>query len=216
MTLFEGCSSSQIQALLKGAQERTLKHREILYRAGDQAETFAIVLEGALKLVKPTPLGDDIIVLFATPGDVIAALIMPHQQSTYPVSVIAMGPTVILTIPKVTFTSVWSSHPGILQKINGILFSRMSEMHEQKALAKVHLAPKIARQIISLIERLGGEGETILPIPLTRQEIADSVGASVESVIRVMSDWSQSGVIRTSEQHIEIIRMERIIEILRG
>jgi len=149
-------------------------------------------------LLKPTPLGDDVIV--------VAALVMPHQPALYPVSMVAMG---------LTDLSGWSSRQEILKKINAILFSRMSEMHDQKAMTKSHLAPKIARQIVSLIERVGGEGETILPIPLTRQEIADSLGASVESVIRVMSEWSQGGVIRTSERHIEIIRMDRIVEIMR-
>jgi CRP/FNR family transcriptional regulator, nitrogen oxide reductase regulator len=215
MDIFENCTTAQVAALTEGSQKKTLKHRELLYRAGDQADTFSIVLEGALKLIKPTPLGDDIIVFFATPGDVIAALVMNHQQSTYPVSSVAMGPTEVIKIPRHTFTSNWSIHPGILQKINGILFLRMSEMHEQKAMAKAHLAPKIARQIISLVERFGGEEETILPIPLTRQEIADSLGASVESVIRVMSEWSQEGLIRTSERHIEIIRMDKIIELIR-
>ena len=214
MPLFDGCTNAQIESLLTGSQERALQHRETLYRAGDQATTFSIILEGAVKLVKPTRLGNDIIVFFATPGDVVPALIMAQQNSSYPVSAIAMGPTVALIVPRQTYSSVWSAQPGILQKMNGILFSRMSEMHEQKAMTKSHLAPKIARQMISLMERLGGHGETVLPIPLTRQEIADSLGASVESVIRVMSEWSQNGIIRTFDQHIEIIQMDRIVEIM--
>lgn len=216
MTLFEGLATNQIEALIEGAEEKALKHREILYCAGDQASSFAILIEGALKLVKPTSVGDDIIVHFATPGDLVAALIMPQKNSVYPVSVVALGPSTVFKIPRRTFVAVWAADQIIMQRINEVLFRRMSEMQEQKAMTKAFLAPKIARQLISLIERLGGEGETILPIPLTRQEIADSLGASVESVIRVMSDWSRNGLIRTTEQHIEIVRMDKIVEILRN
>lgn len=213
--LFEDRSADQIEALLAGGRERRLKHREMLFRADDLAEHFAIVVEGALKLIRPTILGNDVIMFFAAPGDVVAALIMHHAHAAYPISAVAMGPTTVITIPKSTFNTVWASDQGILQKINGVLFSRMSEMHAQKAMTKAQLPSKIARQIISLLEHFEGEGETILPIPLTRQEIADSVGASVESVIRVMSEWSQKGVIRTTDQHIEIVRMDQIVELSR-
>jgi CRP-like cAMP-binding protein len=89
-------------------------------------------------------------------------------------------------------------------------------MHEQKALHKAPLAQKVAREIVNLIERYGDEGETFLPIPITRQEIADSVGASVESVIRVMSDWSQNGYLKTTDQVIHVLRMDKILEVMMG
>ncbi len=54
---------------------------------------------------------------------------------------------------------------------------------------------------------------SVLPIPLTRQEIADSLGATVESVIRIMSSWSQQGIIRTMDRKIEILKMSSIIDI---
>ena len=53
-----------------------------------------------------------------------------------------------------------------------------------------------------------------LPLPITRKEIAEACGASVESVIRVMSDWSKQGFINTQDAHIEILRMDKILEIL--
>ena len=83
-------------------------------------------------------------------------------------------------------------------------------------MGKSPLPQKIASQLISIIERYSGENETILPIPLTRQEIADAVGASVESVIRIMSDWSRKGYISTSDQLIRIERMDKILEVIKG
>jgi CRP-like cAMP-binding protein len=216
MSVFSGRPMTQIEALLQGAEEKALKHREMLYRMGDEAHSFAFVLQGALKLVKTTPAGDEVIMFFATPGDPVGALIMGSEQKTYPVSVVAMGPSLVLKIPRRTFVSVWIKYPDIFQKINSLIFARVHEMQEQKAMVKMSLPQKIARQLVSLTERFGADGGTSLPVPITRKEIADSVGATVESVIRVMSDWSRQGILQTSERQIEILRMDSIVEVLRG
>ncbi len=53
--------------------------------------------------------------------------------------------------------------------------------------------------------------QTIVPLPLTRKEIANTLGASVESVIRVMSEWSKQEIIETTDQQIRILKFEKII-----
>ena len=215
LPLFAGQPAADIQRLLSGAKVTNVRHRKCLYKMGDSAQAFAVVLQGAFKLVKSTPDGSDTIVFFATPGDVIAGLVMA-VPSVYPVSVLAMGPSVALEIPRQTFLNAWTMNSSIQQSMRDILFTRMNLMHEQKAMQKAPLAQKIAREIVGLIERYSGQGETFLPIPITRQEIADSVGASVESVIRVMSDWSQNGYMKTTDQVIHVSRMDKILEIMMG
>lgn len=216
LEIFAGLADSDIAQLIEGADEKSLKHRASLYKAGNEAHFFALILEGAVKLVKPSPSGDDVIVLFATPGDVVGALIMAQEKSAYPVSVIALGPTLVLEIPRRTFMKSWQKNPDVMRRVNTLIYSRMADLHEQKSLTKAPLQRKIARQLVSLIERCGEDAGTILPIPLTRQEIADSVGATVESVIRIMSNWAQLGIVRTSGQHIEILKMDKVLEILNG
>lgn len=216
LSLFEGLPWERIGVLLTGAEQKMLRHKEVLFRAGERAETFAIVLEGGFKLVKATTGGEKVIVFFATPGNVVAALLMSIPESVYPVSVAAMGASTVLTVPRETYVSHWASDQGLMSRIHGQFLFRIGEMHDQKTLAKAPLARKVAWQIVSLIERYDYDGETELPIPLTRAEIADSLGASVESVIRIMSEWSREGILETSEKRIHVLRMDKILEILKG
>ncbi len=215
LPLFAGQSPTEVQRLLKDAKSAGVRHRESLFNMGDSAQFFGVVLQGAFKLVRLGPDGSDTIVHFATPGDVVAGLVMA-TPSTYPVSAVAMGSSVALKIPRQTFLDTWSVNPSIQQSMREILFTRMSHMHEQKALQKAPLGQKIAREIVTLIERCTESGETFLPIPITRQEIADAVGASVESVIRVMSEWSQKGYMTTTDHVIHISRMDKVLEIMMG
>jgi len=59
----------------------------------------------------------------------------------------------------------------------------------------------------------GLEGQP-LPLPLTRKEIANTLGSSVEAVIRIMSEWSKEGIIQTIGKHIQILKPEKMIKIL--
>lgn len=216
LQLFVNRSAAEMEALLDGAQDLTVKHRQVLFRAGEEAVCFFIVVQGAFKLVRTNSEGSDVIVHFATPGDVVAALVMPPAEAMYPVSCIAMGHAIVLKIPRATFLKSWSGNSSVQQCLGGNLFSRMNQMQVEKTMGKSPLPQKIASQLVSIIERYSGENETILPIPLTRQEIADSVGASVESVIRIMSEWSRKGFISTSDQLIRVERMDKILEVIKG
>lgn len=215
LPLFAQRSRAEIDELLMGAEVRKLAHRETLYHFGDPARTFAVVLQGALKLVRSTPEGNDVIVFFATPGNVIAGLLMPTNQ-TYPVSSIAMGTATVLKIPRETWLQKWMHDSEIQRRVSGMFINRMSLMHDHKAMAKARLPQKIAAQIITLLEQCSDSEKTMVPVPITRQEIADSVGASVESVIRVMSEWSQQGIIETTDQFIHINQLDKIIEFVKG
>lgn len=213
--LFESLEHSTVRDLLSGGGSKMHKHREVLYHAGTEADSFAVVLAGAYKLVKPTPRGDDLIVYFATPGDVIAALIMGQQGSGYPITAKAMGPSKVYSIPRSTFQKAWIKNAQIQQRLNSFLYTRMSLVQDERALSRAPLEQRIAALLLKLLERSSRDDERIVPLPLTRQEIADSLGAAVESVIRVMSEWSQRGILKTTDRQIEILRPDQVIDIVK-
>lgn len=214
--LFDSFSDLDLKELLVGVTVKNFKHRELLYQAGSPIESFSIVMQGAFKLVKPTFRGDDVIIYFATPGDAIGAVIMNKPQvQVYPITAKAMGPSQALCIPRQTYIKTWSENVEIQRRVNSMLFARMSLLQEDKASNKSPLAQRISSLLVNLLERNETEDVQKIPIPLTRQEIADSLGVTVESVIRVMSQWDQQGIIKTQEQRIQIIKLDQIIKYLK-
>jgi CRP/FNR family transcriptional regulator len=214
--LFQGIEEGEWPALLEGHRFRNLPHHQTLYTAGENAETFSFVLTGAFKLVRPTPRGEDAIVYFATPGDVIGGLVMLKPAGTFPVSAIALGPSTVLVLPRSTYANGWARNAKVQLKLNSALYSRMSVLQEDKANAKLSLQKRIASFLLSLLSKQPAGSGKRLSIPLTRQEIADSVGSSVESVIRTMSEMSQNGLIHTEDKQIEILRADKIAELLKN
>lgn len=79
--LFKGLNRSFVEKIAFGAVTKNLKHREFFFRAGDTAQSFCIVLDGAIKLLRHSPRGEDIIMHFAVQGDVVGALLMNQSES---------------------------------------------------------------------------------------------------------------------------------------
>lgn len=215
--LFEDISLDELKKLLIESHIVCHSHRKLLCEMGEKASSFAIVFEGAYKLVKPTPSGDDFIMYFATPGEAIAALLMGQDKEVhYPISVKSIGNSKACVIPRSTFHHYWKVNPKILLKLNSLLYNRMGFLQDEKALIRAPLAQRISWFLLKMLEKNTAENsDPILPIPLTRQEIADHLGVTVESVIRIMSQWSQDGIIKTADRNIEIVRVDHLVGLLK-
>lgn len=140
---------------------------------------------------------------------------MAQPQPKYPVNAIAMGPSRFLKIPRQNYQLEWKNDSQLIQKIQNLLSHRMSFFQDQKVMTKAPLDQKIAALLINLFEKNTNSQEFELPLPITRKELADSLGVASESVIRVMSEWSKQGLIQTNDNYITLLKPEKIIEILK-
>ncbi|MCB0349045.1 MAG: Crp/Fnr family transcriptional regulator [Bdellovibrionales bacterium] len=208
--IFSRCTLKDLAEICANGEVVVSQHRDILYQMGEVADSFGIVLSGAYKLTRSSPNGDDTIVHFCTPGDVIAAFIMSQERPIYPVSSFAMGPSRFLKIPKETYLRKWKERPDLIFNIQSLLSTRIGNMQMQLSLTKAPLSVKIAHLLVDMLNRFEDHGSA-LKLPLTRKEIADNLGSSVESVIRIMSDWTKKGIIETQDQQIKILKLEKVI-----
>lgn len=212
--IFQGLNREIFESALFGASFKELKHREYLYRSGDSAQNFCIIIEGAIKLIRHSPKGDDIIVHFAVQGDIIGALLMNHRDVVdYPISAKSMGPTRVICIPKSTFQHYWQSNVNLQGKLNAILYRRMNTIQDDKTMSTSPLRVRIANLLLRHLDQESGESSQSLSLALTRQEIADALGVAVESVIRALREWQEDGTItRLVEKGPEQINIDKLLK----
>ncbi|MCB0389678.1 MAG: Crp/Fnr family transcriptional regulator [Bdellovibrionales bacterium] len=213
LKLFSEFSELEVKSLCQGGKVIVNDHRKVLFKAGSKADFFFVILSGAFKLVRQTLQGDDAIIHFSGPGDVLGALILTQRNPLYPISAISMGPSRALKIPKANY-SCWKDNPTLVFRIQNLLSNRMVSLQQQKVLNKSSLQAKMANLLIELAELQSTNSQQTIPIPLTRKEIADTVGASVESIIRIMSDWSKKGYVVTNDKQITILKSSKLIEFM--
>lgn len=214
--LFEGFDRPLVEKALSGATSKPLRHREYVYRAGDSAQSFCVVIEGAVKLVRHSPRGEDIIMHFAVQGDVVGALLMNQSDNVvYPISAKSMGPTRVACIPKSTFKQYWQTNLGLQGRLNELLYRRMNNIQDDKTMSTSPLRARIANLLMRHLDQESDSSNQSMSLALTRQEIADALGVAVESVIRSMKDWQGDGTIyRLVEKGPEIINVEKLLRSL--
>lgn len=210
--LFAGLTQNILAELCREGQVKVSQHRDLLFEAGNSGTHFGVVLSGAYKLARISPSGEDSVIHFCSPGDVLAALVMPQPKPVYPVSAIAMGPSRALMIRREVYLEKWVPMPELVIRIQGLLSSRMARFQNQKVMQRAPLPSKVAALLLNLVSRDSRVDELEVPVPLTRKEIADTLGVTVESVIRVMSDWSKQGYVTTNEKQIKILRPDILVE----
>lgn len=213
LSVFSEMTTSEVEQAIAGASLKDIKHREVVFQIGDDAHYFCVIKSGALKIVRPSPRGDDVIVFIATTGDVVAALVMGAELRKYPTTIQAMGPTQLILIQRATFVNYWTKSSKLQSKLNNLLYKRMTTIQEDKLLFKAPLSTRISAFLIQLLDRTAIEGHKI-SVPLTRQEVADALGVTVESVIRIMSEWNQNGWIRTNDKHLEILKLDQLVALI--
>lgn len=209
--LFKGFTDGLILDLCTNAEIRVHQHKDQVFTFGDPASYFGIVLSGAYKLSRIAISGEESVIHFSSPGDVVAALVMPQPKPIYPVNVKAMGPSRILLIHRDTYIQNWLKNPDLIIRIQGLLSTRMARFQNQKVMQRAPLQSKVAAMLLQLASKDTIESELEVPLPLTRKEIADTLGVTVESVIRVMSEWVKKGYITTTDQQIKILKPDLLI-----
>jgi len=66
--------------------------------------------------------------------------------------------------------------------------------------------------LLEIADRIGKryDDTIIIEAPLTRLDIAEMTGTTVETTIRVMSKWKKQGIINTERGYIEIIKRREL------
>jgi CRP/FNR family transcriptional regulator len=61
---------------------------------------------------------------------------------------------------------------------------------------------RLARLFLKLADQMGtpARGGIFIPLPLSRQELADFTGTTIETAIRIMSRWNRDGIILTEKE----------------
>lgn len=124
-----------------------------------------------------------------------------------------MGPSEVISIPKSTFSFFWKNNLDLMNRMNSILYQRMSTIQDDKMLFSSPLRNRIALLLLRHLEQVNGTSMQSLSLPLTRQEIADSLNVTVESVIRIMSEWTEEGILhRPHEKGPEKMNIAELIK----
>lgn len=211
--LFAGLGEDEIAELAQHCHLRTIKRGETLFHAGSPATHVYVVLFGSTKLVRSNPEGKERIVHLLLPGELFGAAVS-LQNGAFPVSAVGLELTGIIEIAAPIFKTIFMKHPKIGQSLVAQMSQRILQAHSDRVMSFDSVDKRIAAFLADLLRRSCDRfgPTTRIPVPLTRQDIADRVGTTVETVIRILSEWSKDNLVLTEKKQIEIPDLETLCQ----
>ncbi len=192
------------------------KNNETIFAEGDPSDKFFILAEGNVKVLKHTMMGKDIILEIMSPGDIFGGVAVLDNKP-YPASAQAMKPVKVIKIRRLDLLKIMEDYPILKLEMVTYFSDKLRDAHEMlKNIATERVERRIASLLLKLSEKVGTEegGYRTIDFPLTRQEISEMVGTTVETCIRTMSKFQKLGLVKSKNgrNSINVVSFQRYLE----
>ncbi len=184
----------ELREFARLSQRIRLSSRASLFSEGDHADAAYNVSEGTIRLSKLLPDGRRQVIGFSLPGDFIGVA----SGDCYGFSADAVGPVMVCRLTKEPFARFVESKPGILLRMNDFAQQELVLAHDHMvSLGRRSAEERVAAFLVGWRNRLlaiGRAAKTVY-LPMSRQDIADYLGLTVETVSRTLTKLERDGVI---------------------
>lgn len=196
--------------------EISLDTHEHLFLSGDEHTHVYQVLEGVVGLYRMLADGRRQIVSFYYPGDLIGVVDQTFSQHHAE----ALCDTRVRCIPAKTIETLMASEPGFVQALLNTMATELAETRDQVlSLGRKSALEKLATFLLRISGRNAREkhDELRLHLPVTRSEIGDYLGLTIETVSRNITKLRAAGVINLERKSvIQIIDLQKLNDIADG
>ena len=205
--------SKDDQTELAAVCQATEYHRgDVVFSEGDRATDFFTLVGGRIKVIKGTPDGRIVILEIFGPGDPVGAVAV-YEDLPYPATAVALEPSTCLRIPKTEFYRLLESRPSLVRGLLLALTHRLVLLTSRLAeRTGGRVETRFARLFLKLSDDIGRSEDSgvFIPLSLSRQELADLVGTTVETSIRIMSRWGKTGIVQTEKEGFLVADIEAL------
>lgn len=187
---------------------------EMIVSTGSPSEFVAIVGAGFIKMTKSAANGQEMAMELLGPGQCLG-LLAAIEGRPYPLSAVAVTNCWYLKVPTREILSLYRDSGALKDAVIRNIGPRLRKAHDMMMrLSSVKVEERIAAILFILSDSYGittSEGIEI-GVPLTRQDIAEMAGTTVETTIRVLSRWQKEGVVSTDRQRIKILKEATLLD----
>jgi CRP/FNR family transcriptional regulator len=211
--LFEGLGEEELKEAIKYMQVKEFRRNEYIFFEEEAEPGIYILIEGLIKLLKETQDARIVIVRLVYPGDVFGWIEWGKKAPKNTYTAKSMTESKALYISNKDFINLAIKHPAVAIKMTCEATANLIQTYETiKSIAGGKVEERIAKVLLEIADRIGKryDDTIIIEAPLTRLDIAEMTGTTVETTIRVMSKWKKQGIINTERGYIEIIKRREL------
>jgi DNA-binding response OmpR family regulator len=199
-----------VKRFVDGKKLSHYKKKENIYREGDLPRGMYYVNKGKVKLFKIHEVGKELIIGLMNEGDFFGYTAL-LSDGDYRETAQALEDSDITFVPSEDFFKLIYNNRDVAQKFLHILTSNVSE-HQDKLLELAYssVRKRVAEALIKLHSKY--EGNQPFSISFSREDLANIVGTSTESLIRTISDFKDEKLVEVKEGKIYLINDKKLRE----
>lgn len=215
LSLCDALDPGELTELDKLATSMSVGAKETLFEQDQPSESVYNVTAGSVRLYKLLPDGRRQVVGFALPGDFLG-LSMSEKNAF---SADALTPTTACRFSRQDYSAFLDAKPHLLRRLHSMASHELSLAQDQMVILGRRTAEeRIAAFLIGLRNRwMRVNGNRVhVPLPMTRQDIGDFLGLTVETVSRLMTRLAREKaivIVPDGVRLLDVPRLERLAEI---
>ena len=205
--IFSRLSPADRKTIAEVSRVQQFARGETIFEQDSPSDAFYAITSGRVKIFKMMPNGKDVILEVFGPGDPLGA-VAAYMDRPFPAGAVALEDTTCVIIPRTAFFRLLETQPSLVRGLLLGLTTRLVELINRLAeLTGGRIEPRFARLFLKLASEMGRaeRGGTFIPLPLSRQELADMTGTTIETCIRIMSRWNKDDVVRTEKDGFVVL-----------
>lgn len=195
----------------KDRKVKTFKKKTEIFTEGDMPLYVYFIKSGSVKTYKTHPDGKELIMNLYGPNDFLGYEPILENEN-YKESAMAMQDSELIAIPRHDFMMMIQAHPDVSASFISLLCKKVAEREKQL----VNLAYNSVRQrTAEALLKVDTLKDSKSVISISREDLAKMVGTASESVIRVLSDFKDEGLIEIESGKIRIVQPAKLEKVVR-
>ena len=203
--LFRSLGSSQVERVGALVEVRRLGADQVLFVAGEPCTGFYVVLEGAVRLLKPRDEGEETLLNVVHPGQSFAEAAL-FSGGAFPATARAMGETLLARVPREPFLALLRSDSLLCLKMLESLAAWHHRLTQQvQQLRSIDSGGRLKAWLVE--EALRSPNREVL-LRMPKKILAGQLGMTPETLSRQLRQLMAKGFIQVDGPHIRITNPE--------
>lgn len=212
LSVCSALDDEELHGLSAIVDPRCIPAKTTLFSQGDEAISVYNVTEGMARLYKLLPDGRRQIIGFALPGDFLGLSLADR----FSFSADAVDDMRICRFQRTRFSSHLDEKPHLLRRLHEIASNELMIAQDQLVvLGRRSAEERVAVFLLALRKRFAviHHLSPTVPLPMSRQDIADYLGLTIETVSRTFSKFFKEKSLLNVPDGVRILNLERLTEL---
>jgi CRP/FNR family transcriptional regulator len=203
-------SVDQLEFITEAKSCYTYKKGQTIFFEDSRPLGLFCLNKGKVKIFKTGIDGKEQIIHFGQPGDFVGyrALIADEK---YSVSATAIEETTACFIPRDAFIEMLDNNPKLSRSLLKSLCHEVGIANERiQSMAQKNVRERLADTLLLLHNTFDDDSETLIDITLPREDIANIVGTATETLIRLLSEFKNDGLVKFEGKRIRLLDIAKL------